>query len=46
LLAEAVRALLVGGLSPGFSPEQGAIGVHLWSVDCPEKAGVDTVAAR
>jgi hypothetical protein len=37
LLSEAVRSLLTGGLSPGFSPEHGAIGVHLWSVDCPEK---------
>jgi hypothetical protein len=32
-LSEAVRALLAGGLSPGFSPEvDGAMGVHLWSV--------------
>jgi hypothetical protein len=37
LLGEAVRALLVGGLSPRFSPRHGAIGVHLWSVDRPEK---------
>ena len=37
LLSEAVRSLLTGGLSPGFSPEQGAIGVHLWSVDRPEQ---------
>jgi two-component sensor histidine kinase len=33
-LSEAVRALLAGGLSPGFSPEvDGALGVHLWSVN-------------
>jgi hypothetical protein len=37
LLGEAVRSLLTGGLSPGFSPEHGEIGVHLWSVDRPEK---------
>jgi len=37
LLSEAVRTLLTGGLSPGFSPGYGAIGVHLWSVDYPEK---------
>jgi hypothetical protein len=37
LLSEAVRSLLTGGLSPGFSPEHGAVGVHLWSVDRPEK---------
>ena len=30
-LREAALALLAGGLSPGFSPEDGAIGVHLWS---------------
>jgi hypothetical protein len=33
LLGEAVRGLLVGGLSPRFSPEHGAIGVHLWSAE-------------
>jgi hypothetical protein len=33
-LSESVRALLAGGLSPGFSPEvDGAMGVHLWSVN-------------
>jgi hypothetical protein len=37
LLGEAVRTLLTGGLSPGFSPKYGAIGVHLWSLDRPEK---------
>jgi hypothetical protein len=37
LLSKAVRSLLTGGLSPGFSPEHGAIGVHLWSLDRPEK---------
>src|ERR1700712_4188203 len=37
LVSEAVRLLLAGGLSPGFSPEHGAVGVHLWSVDRPEK---------
>ena len=38
LLSEAVRSLLTGGLSTGFSPEQGAIGVYLWSVDRPEQS--------
>src|ERR1700704_6548049 len=37
LLSEAVWSLLTGGLSPGFSPEHRAIGVHLWSVDRPEQ---------
>jgi hypothetical protein len=37
LLGETVQALLNGGLSPKFSPEHGALGVHLWSVDRPEK---------
>jgi hypothetical protein len=37
LLSEAVQWLLTGGLSPEFSPEHGAIGVHLWSVDHPAK---------
>jgi hypothetical protein len=36
LLSEALRTLLTGGLSPKFSPEHGALGVHLWSVDCAE----------
>jgi hypothetical protein len=37
-LSEAVRALLAGGLSPGFSPEvEGAMGVHLWSVNRPQQ---------
>jgi hypothetical protein len=40
LLSEAVQALLSGGLSPGFSPEHGAIGVHLWSVDQPEPLAI------
>jgi hypothetical protein len=35
-LREAVRALLKGGLSPGFSPDHGALGVHLWSIDSPD----------
>jgi hypothetical protein len=43
-LAEAVRALLDGGLSPDFAPRQGAVGVHLWSLDCPEQAGILLVA--
>ena len=37
LLSEAVPSLLIGGRSRGFSPEHGAIGVHLWSVDRPEQ---------
>jgi hypothetical protein len=37
LLGQAVQALLTGGLSPGFAPAHGALGVHLWSVDRPEK---------
>jgi len=37
-LSEAVRALLVGGLSPGFAPEMdGAMGVHLWSTNRPRQ---------
>jgi hypothetical protein len=44
LLAEAMRALLVGGLSPQFSPRHGAMGVHLWSLDRPKQAGVLLIA--
>jgi len=44
LLSEAVRALLTGGLSPGFSPEHGAVGIHLWSVDQPEPAAILLIA--
>ena len=44
LLSEAVRALLSGGLSPGFSPEDGAIGVHLWSIDRPEQVSILLIA--
>jgi hypothetical protein len=43
-LAEAVQALLDGGLSPGFSPRYGAVGVHLWSLDGPEQGGILLVA--
>jgi hypothetical protein len=36
LLAEAMSALLHGGLSPGFSPRTGAVGIHLWSHGCQQ----------
>jgi hypothetical protein len=44
LLVEAVRALLIGGLSPGFSPRSGEIGVHLWSLDGPDQVGTLLIA--
>jgi hypothetical protein len=44
LLAEAVRALLVGGLSPQFSACRGAVGVHLWPLDEREQAGMLLIA--
>jgi hypothetical protein len=43
-LREAVLALLTGGLSPGFSPEHGAIGVHLWSIDSPNPVATLLIA--
>jgi hypothetical protein len=39
LLAEATGALLRGGLSPGFSPRTGAVGIHLWSPDADRQDG-------
>jgi hypothetical protein len=44
LLAEAVRALLVGGLSPQFSACHGALGIHLWPLDEREQAGMLLIA--
>jgi hypothetical protein len=44
LLDESVRALLVDGLGPRFSPQHGAIGVHLWSLDRAEQAGILLIA--
>jgi hypothetical protein len=44
LLTQSVRALLTGGLSPGFSPQHGGIGVHLWSVDLPGQVGILLIA--
>jgi hypothetical protein len=44
LLAEAVGALLRGGLSPGFSPRTGAVGVHLWSPDVHRRDGTVLIA--
>jgi hypothetical protein len=43
-LTEAVRALLTGGLSPGFSAQHGEIGVHLWPLDCSGQAGIILIA--
>jgi hypothetical protein len=40
LLSEAVKALLTGGLSPQFSPPDGAIGVHLWLLEKREHAAM------
>jgi hypothetical protein len=40
LLSEAVEALLIGGLSPGFSPQHGTVGIHLWSMDQPEPTAI------
>jgi hypothetical protein len=44
LLAEAVGALLRGGLSPGFSPRTGAVGVHLWLPDVHRQDGIMLIA--
>jgi hypothetical protein len=44
LLTEAVRALLIGGLSPQFSARHGALGVHHWRLDEREEAGMLLIA--
>lgn len=44
LLAEALGALLRGGLSPGFSLRTGAVGVHLWSPHAHRQDGTMLIA--
>ena len=43
-LREAALAILTGGLSPGFSPKDGAIGVHLWSLKSRDPAAILLIA--